>query len=73
MNHAQAIQMQNSMRGENRYGDFLRQGLNQEAGAPTPPPPPNADSNEAFDPNMDRNADIEVMKRQLLASAKNRG
>ncbi len=71
MNYNQASQMQNSMRGETRYGDFLRQGLNHAAGAPEPPPPPTADSNEAFDPNMDREADIEVMKRQLLASSKN--
>ena len=73
MNYHQANQMRDSMRGENRYGDFVRQGLDQEAGAPPPPPPPNADANLAFDPNMDRRVDeVESMKQQLLANAKNR-
>ena len=64
--------MQNSIRGENRYGDFLRQSLDAEAGQPATPPPPGPNSNLANDPNLDRTADIEVMKKQLLASAKNR-
>ena len=63
--------MYNQFRGEAQYGDFLRQGLEHEAGAPMPPPPPTQNSDMAFDSQMDRRVDeIEGMKQRLMADAK---
>jgi len=70
---ARQQQMANSQRGESRYADFVRQSLGHEAGAPIAPLPPGGMSTAPDDPDMDREADVEVMKEQLLASSKNRG
>ena len=73
----QLQQLNNSLRGEMKYGDYIRQGMDAEAGAPAPPPPPTADANLAFDPAMDRQVDmrmanVQAEKERLLAMSKNK-